>query len=142
MKCEDINTNMLDLIEGRLNTEADSSMRKHISECKNCKAQTQFFEGVMAQIDIEKEIKGSEDFTRMLLDKVGNKGKSRTISMSLFTSAAAAAIIVFGILTGVFLSQVSGGSGSDVYSDLPEEFYYSNEIHLETIEGFFLSNDE
>lgn len=142
MKCDDLNINMFDLLEGKLEAESVKEFRDHIELCDTCRARYAFIEGAIGQIESEKEITITPGFADKILQvKVGNKRPVFTIRRVL-APLAAAAVIVFGIITGMFISGLTGGNSTDMYADLPDEYYYTNEIHLETIETFFLVNED
>lgn len=142
MKCEDVNINMFDLLEGSLNRDAEKELREHIDLCEACKSQLSFIEGALGQIEVGKKINVSTGFGDEILAKLKHERKPITLTRKILAPVAAAAVVVFGIFTGIFISDLSSGNSSDMYADLPDEYYYTNEIHLETIEGFFLTNED
>jgi len=142
MKCEDININMFDLLEGKLDSDAGKEFSEHIALCEECKAQYSFVEKAIGSIAEEKKVKVSAGFADRVLLEAEKKKRSILSVRRLMVPLVAAAVIVFGIITGVFISEFLGRSEADVYADLPDEYYYTNEIHLETIETFFLINED
>ncbi len=142
MNCEDVNINMFELAEGSLDRETESQLRAHIDTCELCKAQFSFIEGAFDQLETERNINVSQGFSDKILARVKKSNKSVFNYRSVFIPLVAAAVIVFGIFTGIFISGLSSGNNTEVYADLPNEYYYTNEIHLETIEGFFLTNKD
>ena len=142
MNCEEVNINMLDLAEGSLDRGMAYQLREHIDNCKECKDRYSFIEGAIGQIKSEREISVSQEFGDKILARIKISDKPIFYNRSIFIPLAAAAVIVFGIFTGIFISGLSSGGNTGVYADLPDEYYYTNEIHLETIEGFFLTNHD
>ena len=142
MNCEELNIDLMALAEKTLDEATEIRYREHINSCKACKSQLEFFEGVMLHIDSEKKTEVSPDFSDRVIEEVSKNKKSKSLPVLLMYPVAAAAVIIFGLLTGIFISNISHGDNSGAYTELSEEFYYANEIHLETIESFFLTNDE
>jgi anti-sigma factor RsiW len=142
MNCEDVNNNILALAEGSLDSDTGSRLRAHIDRCEQCRSQFSFMEGVISYIESEKKIKVSKGFSDNIINRIEDNKRQVFSYRSILMPLAAASVIVFGIFTGIFISELTSGNNSDVYADIPDEYYYTNEIHLETIEGFFLTNKD
>lgn len=142
MNCEEVNKNILALAEGSLERETESQLIAHIDICEECSSQFSFMEGVITYIESEKNIGVSKGFADNILKGMAESKRSVFTLRSVLLPLAAAAVIIFGIFTGIFISELTSDSSSEVYADLPDEYYYTNEIHLETIEGFFLINND
>ena len=142
MNCEDVNKNILALAEGSLDRETENRLRAHIDICDECRSQFSFIEGVVSYIESEMNIGVSKGFKDNILKRISEPASSVFTLRSVLLPLAAASVIVFGIFTGIFISGLNSSNNSELYSDLPDEYYYTNEIHLETIEGFFLINND
>ena len=137
MKCEDVNNEILSLIEGDLDQDKARSLREHIASCKTCEPYSVFVSAVMDEIDLSRNAEVSSSFNNRFFDRLQVE-KSRTAGRRMWlASLTAAAMIMIGIFTGLNLGRISAGNNN--YADLPDEYYYANEIHLETIEGFFIN---
>ena len=142
MNCEELNIDLMALAEKTLDEATEIRYREHINSCKACKSQLEFLEGVMLHIDSEKKVEVTPNFSDRVVEEAGKSKRSKSFRILLMYPVAAAAVIVLGLFTGIFISNISHGDNSGAYADLSDEFYYANEIHLETIESFFLTNDE
>lgn len=142
MKCEDLNIDMFDLLEGKLDSKTMNEFREHINICDICRARFSFIEEAIKQIDEDKKTEVTAGFADRVLKEDAVKKKVNISTRRILAPLAAAAVIVFGIISGMFISSFLGENNADVYADLPDEYYYTNEIHLETIETFFLINED
>lgn len=137
MKCKDVNIEIINLVEGSLDPDKAHSLKEHINTCSTCEPYSQFISEVFREIDLSKNEEVSSSFNSQLFEKL-NMEKSRVARRYLWLAPlTAVAMIMIGIFTGLNLGRISTGDNN--YADLPDEYYYSNEIHLETIEGFFIN---
>lgn len=137
MKCKDVNREIINLVEGSLDPDKAQSLQEHINTCSSCEHYSQFVLEVFREIDLSKKEEVSSSFNSELFERL-NIEKSRVARRTLWLAPlTAAAMIMIGIFTGLNLGRIS--AGNNIYADLPDEYYYSNEIHLETIEGFFIN---
>lgn len=143
MRCKEVHSEILDLIEGELSSDKSREIKEHIGSCEDCSKFQSFVSGVMDEIETEKTSKASEDFDSRLMAELERKPVSSGIFIRrVLTPIAVAAMIFFGIFTGIRLGEFSSGSNNETYAELPSEYLYTNDIHLETIESFFLTNGE
>ena len=142
MRCKDVHKEIFDLIDGVLSSERSDEISGHIESCDECSKYLGFIEGVSDEMEHQKSEQPSDAFDIRLMAEL-DKPSISTISVfrRVFTPIATAAIILFGIFTGIRLGEYSSGSRADTNAELPSEYYYANEIHLEPIEGFFLQNE-
>lgn len=137
MKCKDVNKEIINLVEGNLDPDKAHSLHEHINTCSSCKPYSQFISEVFREIDLSKKEKVSSSFDNQLFEKLSLE-RLRVARRTLWLGPiTAAAMIMIGIFTGLNLGRITAGNNN--YADLPDEYYYSNEIHLETIEGFFIN---
>lgn len=140
MDCKNIHNNIFRLREGSLAENLREETLEHISKCPECRGYDEYIKGIFNVVKQEKNTDPGESFTSKVMSRL-EEPERKTIGLwPVVSTVAAAAVVVFGIFTGMFLSNLGSGQ-KEVYADLPDEFYYTNEIHLEAIENFFLINN-
>ena len=142
MNCKDVHKEIFDLTDGVLSSERSDEILEHLSKCDECSRFKGFIEGVNWEIECAKSETTSDHFDERLMQELDKKNRDPfSVFRRVLTPLATAAMVLFGIFTGIKLGEYSSGSNADNYAELPSEYYYTNEIHLETIESFFLQNE-
>lgn len=143
MRCEDVHKEILAKLEGELSSDRSKEMQEHIGSCEDCNKYQDFVSGVMDEIETEKSSIASADFDIRLKAELDRMPVFSTIVIRrVLTPITVAAMVLFGIFAGIKLGDFSFGNRNNTYADLPSEYLYTNEIHLETIESFFLNSVE
>ncbi|MGM0529506.1 MAG: anti-sigma factor family protein [Bacteroidota bacterium] len=145
MNCSEVHRNLIFYLEGSLDEGVSKSVEEHLGLCGDCAAFADMMRKSLDVIEREKKITETEDkdFTDRVL-KTFNSGKD-TVNIPVYNIlryAAAAAVIVFGIFTGINIAKVASVPGEYGTGELSDEAYYLNDMYQEPIESFFLLKHE
>ena len=143
MDCSRVHKLLIFYLEGTLDDETGKSVEKHLRLCPNCAALADKLRLSLGVIEQEKEVFEDSGFTDEVLIRM--RSEKRTVQapfLSIYKYAAAAAVIILGVFTGINLGKVS--TGWDEYSSgaLSDEEYYLYDMYQEPIESFFLVNHD
>lgn len=143
MDCSRVHKLLIFYLEGTLDDETGKSVEKHLRLCSNCAALADKLRLSLGVIDQEKEVLEDNGFTDMVLIRM--RSEKRTVSapfLSILKYAAAAAVIILGVFTGINLGKVITGSDEYRSVELSDEEYYLYDMYQEPIESFFLVNHD
>jgi len=130
-------------LEGSLDDEKNKLLEEHLRICSDCAALADKLRLSLGVIEHEREVFEDNGFADKVLDRMHSE--ERPVSapvLSIFKYAAAAAVIIFGVFTGINLGKVTTGSGDYSSNELSDEEYYLYDMYQEPIESFFLVNHD
>lgn len=139
MDCSEVHKNLIFYLEGSLDEGLSLSVEEHLGLCSDCDAFADMMRKSLGTIEEEKNITEDKGFADSVLTAL-NSGKN-TVNipvLNILRYTAAAAVIVFGIFTGINIAKVAFESGEYVTGELSDEAYYLNDVYQEPIESFFL----
>ncbi len=143
MDCNRVHKHLIFYLEGSLDDETNKSVEEHLRLCPACAASADKLRLSLGVIEQEREVFEDNGFADKVLDRM--RSEKRPVSapvLSIFKYAAAAAVIIFGVFTGINLGKVTTGSGDYSSSELSDEEYYLYDMYQEPIESFFLVNND
>lgn len=142
MKCKDVHREILEFTDANIKTGRSEDIQKHLQTCTDCKRYAEFVEANLLVIETDKVVQVSSDFDDILLGKLVPLKKTVKLSRIILSTLTAAAMVMFGIFTGLNIGSSFGSDNGYEYAELPSEYYYSNDFQLESIESFFITNDK
>lgn len=142
MECKDVHKEILEFKDSNFKSGRSEDTKNHIQTCTECKRYSEFIEANLIYIETEKAVQVSSDFDEILLGKLGTKKKTVKMPRIILSTLTAAAMIMFGIFTGLNIGSSFSSDKGYEYAELPSEYYYSNDLQLESIESFFITNDK
>ena len=141
MDCSKVHKNLIFYIEGSLDKEASQSVKEHLDNCNDCSAFADMLQDSLGVIEEERIVHEDSQFTdRVIAGMQQVRGEAVTIRLTVLRYIAAAAVIVFGVFTGINIARVLSGYDNDMAFDINSEAYYVHDMHQEPIERFFLLN--
>lgn len=140
MRCEEVNKVIYSLAEGVLDDETRAMVNDHISSCTECSGLLSFMEGALSVIESDRRREPDNDFTERTIARLMKERSKFRYAQYILKPLAVAAAIIFGVFTSFYIAGFATESSQERLADLPDEFYYANEIHLEPIESFFLTS--
>lgn len=141
MDCSEVHINLISYIEGSLDKETAGAVSGHLDKCNECSAFMDMLRGSLAVIEQEKNVPANPGFTASIMAAMHRQQKDTgTVKLSVLRYIAAAAVIVFGVFTGINIARVVTGTDDGALYDADSEAYYLNDMYHEPIESFFLLN--
>lgn len=138
MDCSKIHKDLIFYTEGSLDEKNRKAVEEHLLKCEDCSA---FADMLKASLDIiaqEKMVDEDTAFADRVMEGM-KKGEARTITLTgILRYAAAAAVIILGVFSGVNIARISSVPSENKVSEFSEEVYYLNDMYQEPIESFFL----
>lgn len=143
MDCSRVHKHLIFYIEGSLEADNFSAMEEHLRICNECSSFADMLRASLNVIEQEKKIIDDNDFTGKVMARI-NSGERvvNTYLVRIIRYAAAAAIVIIGVFTGINIAKVASGSGEYRTGELSDEEYYLNDMYQEPIESFFLLKNE
>ncbi|MCF8223782.1 MAG: zf-HC2 domain-containing protein [Bacteroidales bacterium] len=136
MKCSEVHKDLIFYIEGDLSPEREKALRKHLDSCSDCRAYEKFMRQSLGAIEMKKDVPADDEFAGKVLEKMSSV-PIKTFSIApVLKYAAAAAVIVLGVFTGMGIANLTTNTSTDKLAEAGEEYYYHDE--MEPIESFFL----
>ncbi|HDZ40674.1 MAG TPA: hypothetical protein ENH59_03205 [Bacteroidetes bacterium] len=139
MECKEVHNDLIFFIEGNIDDKRSAEIKEHLEACHEC---ADFADKLRASLDVieaEKKVSENNDFAdRIMAELNSRERKQKTYSLRILRYAAAAAVIIFGVFTGINIARMSSGYGENGLAGMSEEMYYLNDLYQEPIEGFFL----
>lgn len=130
---------MIFYIEGSLDNEKSKSVEEHLRLCSSCAAFADMLRGSLGVIEQEKKVDEDNDFAGKVIALMHSEKKSVSIPLfSILRYAAAAAVIILGVFTGINIAKVVSGSADFSTLEISDEEYYLYDMYQEPIESFFL----
>lgn len=143
MECRKVHNDLIFFLEGSLDEKNNANIKQHLETCKECSDFADMLRESLDVIEYEKKVSEDNDFAERIIAELSGKGrKHKTYSLSIFRYAAAAAIIIFGVFTGINIARLASGYDHNGLTEMSEETYYLNDMYQEPIESFFLINYE
>lgn len=139
MNCNQVHKHLIFYIEGSLDEVKSKSVEEHLRLCTNCAAFADMLRASLGVIEEEKKINEDNEFAGKVIGEMHSAKKAVGIPLfSIIKYAAAAAVIIFGVFTGINIAKVASGPGGYRTGELSDEEYYLNDMYQEPIESFFL----
>jgi anti-sigma factor RsiW len=139
MDCSKVNKYLIFYIEGDLDDEKSRSVEEHLRLCPGCAALADMLKESLGVIEQEKKVNEDNDFATSVIARMDSEKKSAdTPLFNMFRYAAAAAVIIFGVFTGINIAKIVSGSGDYSTVEISDEEYYLYDMFQEPIESFFL----
>ena len=143
MECSKVHNDLIFYLEGSLDEKSNADIKHHLGTCKRCSDFADMLRESLDVIEYEKKVGEDNDFADRIIDELsGKRKKSKTYPLSILRYAAAAAIIIFGVFTGINIARLASGYDQNGLTEMSEETYYLNDMYQEPIESFFLINYE
>ncbi len=136
MKCDEVETILIDYLEGNLDEKAGHEIEKHLEGCNSCLDSLRESQDIMKLMSASRLEKPDEllriSFYHMLHDEIKKEEKGKKMSMimpsafrshrSIFYAAAGIALLICGTLLGMLIStELSGRKNSEHISRLQSE---------------------
>ncbi|MGM0463553.1 MAG: anti-sigma factor family protein [Bacteroidota bacterium] len=138
MDCSEIHKDLIFYIEGSLAEEKRKSVEEHLLNCEDCSAFADMLKASLDTIGREKMVDEDTAFADRVIGGM-KKEKAKTITLTgILRYAAAAAVIILGVFSGVNIAKVTSVPSENEVSEFSDEIYYFNDMHQEPIESFFL----
>ena len=143
MNCTKVNINVIGYLEGTLPEPERSQMEQHLEDCRRCHDYVDFVKVTLKHIDDEKLIEAGDSFSDNILRKLDTGQATRDINLrrKLLYSISAAAALFFAVVTGQVLGRVSYYQATPETSTIGEEMFFVNDMSIEPIESFFLTEN-
>lgn len=139
MNCSEVHNDLIFFIEGSLDEKRSTEIKEHLSTCKKCSDFADYLRESLDIINEEKQVAGDSGFAERIISILDTGGKDKkTYSLRILKYAAAAAVIMLGVFTGINLGKVASGYNHNDGSAQSDELYYLNDLYQEPIESFFL----
>jgi len=141
MNCNEVNKHLIFYLEGSLSRDLSRQIGEHLGECTGCNEFAEVMRGSLSVLEDEKRIQPDPGFYGRVISRMESE-KPLTASpyRRIVQFAAAAAVIIFGIFSGINIAKFTTDYISYYEVELSDEFYYMNDIYQEPIEIFFLLN--
>ncbi|MDZ7738865.1 MAG: zf-HC2 domain-containing protein [Bacteroidales bacterium] len=138
MDCSKIHKDLIFFIEGSLDEEKRKAVDEHLLICEDCSAFADMLKASLDVISQEKKVEEDKTFADRVIEGM-KKEEAKTITLTgILRYAAAAAIIILGVFSGINIAKVTTVPGENKVSEFSDEVYYLNDMYQEPIESFFL----
>lgn len=139
MECSKIHNDLIFFIEGKLDKRRSAEIEEHLAACSECSAFADMLRASLGVIEEERIIPEDKGFADRIIAKVDfGERKQRTRTLSILRYVAAAAVIIFGVFTGMNIARLASAYQVEGPAEISEEAYYLNDMYQEPIESFFL----
>jgi anti-sigma factor RsiW len=139
MECSKVHNDLIFFIEGNLDKKGSAEIEEHLAACQECLAFADMLRASLGVIEEEKNIPDDIGFADRIIAKVDfGERKQKTRTLSILRYVAAAAVIIFGVFTGMNIARLASGYQGDGTGEISEEVFYLNDMYQEPIESFFL----
>ena len=139
MECSKVHKDLIFYIEGNPDEEMSNNIREHLSTCKECSDFAAMLRNSLGIIERERQINEDHDFADRVIAAIpSGERTARILPISILRYVAAAAVIVFGVFTGINIARMTMVQDSNMRGELIDEAYYLNDMYHEPIESFFL----
>lgn len=139
MECSKVHKDLIFYLEGNLDEEMSSDIREHLSTCSACSDFAAMLRDSLGIIERERQVNEDNDFAdRVIAALPPGERTASILPISILRYVAAAAVIVFGVFTGINIAKMTMEQDSSMRGDLIDEAYYLNDMYHEPIESFFL----
>lgn len=142
MKCADSDKIVFDYIGGNLDEEKVKAFESHLLVCSRCSRYLSFVKGTLSVIDEARVVEPDPLFAGRIYKKIDSTPAFILKHRRIINIAAAAAVVIFAVFTGMNLAKFSSAgylsSGSAIESDI----LFADEMSIEPIEYYFLSDND
>ena len=139
MECSKIHNDLIFFIEGSLDERRSAEIEQHLASCRECSAFADMLRASLGVIEEERNIPVDQGFADRIIAEVDSRErKQKTRTLSILRYVAAAAVIIFGVFTGMNIARLASGYQDEAPAGIDEEAYYLNDMYQEPIESFFL----
>jgi anti-sigma factor RsiW len=139
MECSKIHNDLIFFIEGNLDEKISAEIEEHLTACRECSDFAAMLRASLGVIEEEKRIPEDQGFAEKIIAQVEpRERKQKSRSLNLIRYAAAAAVIILGVFTGMNIARLASGYHEKGMAELSEEAYYLNDMYQEPIKSFFL----
>jgi len=139
MNCSEVHKDLIFYLEGSLDDDKRNALEAHLKTCDRCSGFADMMRGSLIIIEQERNIAEDRGFADRVLASIHSGKKAVSIPLfSIFRYAAVAAVIIFGVFTGMNIAKIASGPGEYRTGELSDEEYYINDMYQEPIESFFL----
>ncbi len=113
-------------------------VEEHLNLCDDCSAFADMLKASLDVISQEKKVVEDKAFTDRVIEGVKKEEAKKITLTGMLRYAAAAAVIILGVLSGVNIAKVTSVPSDNEISEFSDEVYYLNDMYQEPIESFFL----
>ena len=139
MECSKVHNDLIFFIEGTLREKRKAEIREHLDSCRDCSDFADMLRASLEVIEEEKLISEDSGFNEKVMARVNlGTGKKKSAAFTVIRYIAAAAVIIFGVFTGMNIARLASGYHDEGTTGISEEEYYLNDMYQEPIESFFL----
>jgi len=140
MNCTDTEKMALEYLEGGLASDRAKAFEQHLHECERCNDYLLFVKTTLGQVELEKEVSPGISFLENVLEKVSPPALLKVKQRKLYQFAAAAAVIIFAVFTGINLGRYSSAGYISQGNPIENDILFAEDISMEPIESYFLIN--
>ena len=139
MECSKVHNELIFFIEGNLDEKRSAEIKEHLADCRECSAFADMLRESLDVIEEEKSIPEDKGFADRIIAKIDSGERTqKPRTLNILRYAAAAAVIIFGVFTGMNIARLASGYQGNGSGEISEEVYYLNDMYQEPIESFFL----
>jgi len=140
MDCNVIENIVLEYLEGDPGRETAKAFETHLDNCERCRDYVSFVKAALGEISVEKEAVAGASFLENVLEKVDNVPVIKLKRRKYLQTAAAAAVIIFAVFTGMKLGRFSSAVYLSQGSSIESDIFFAGDMSLEPIENYFITN--
>ncbi len=126
MSCKLSNINLLNYIDGDLDTEAQAKVKEHLENCLECQENFAHLKSIYGIIELEKQAINPNPFLSSRIWEIVNQQHAPIIPLRRFTIATiAAAGLVIGIVIGSLFNSNTNISttSSQAWEQLADDYF-------------------
>ncbi len=139
MKCSEVHNELIFYAEGSLEKGKSIAVQEHLRKCSTCNSDIELIKASLNIIEEEKKVDEDVFFAGQIIEKMKPAAKYPDNTVFMFLKyAAAAAVVILGIFTGVNIARLTTGGTARTSGLYYDEAYYMNDMDQEPIESFFL----
>jgi len=142
MKCQEINKLMFFYVEGSVSADYKRQIEQHLASCAGCASRLDYLRSTLDVIDTEKATEVNPFlYTRIKAKLAQTEPTKIRASYYLLKPIRIAAIIILGIVLGIWVGGLVQPEQTDFLAISEETEFYLNDMIYEPIE-LTLLNDE
>ncbi len=139
MNCTDVKYDLLNLLEGDLETSQEVQIREHLSACETCTANYNELQQTLAIIETERTAVLDDDFSASVLEAIKEQNQTVSFTSRMKQVLLYAAVVSIGIFIGSLTANLLVASNDQVSHDPLQELYLDG-LKAEPLETFLISN--